>query len=521
MNGELSPGAIAAATPEAAAAGAEILADGGNAVDAAVAVSLALGVSEPAGSGIGGQSTLLLHGPGVDPVAINGSSFAPAAVPPDASLGDLSEHRATTIPTNLRALDFAHRRFGSGKLSWSRLVEPAIRLAEEGHPLGEFRRRALLRHAQAIRANGVATRILLGADGRVPQAGAIMRQPLLAKTLRRIAERGADDFYRGEIAREIAAEMGRAKGWLSAGDLANLGEPPVLPALGGTYRDWDVFTLPPPAAGWVVLLALNILEQAPEGELAVEGPARLVWLANALGAAHQRRVMRPPPDLVHYEKAVAGRTSKDRARTIARSLPRYSGETTHFSLADGAGLVVAVTQSLNSYYGARTAHSSLGFLYNDYMREFVSGDEDHPFALRPGAMPYSSMSATVLGRDGRPELALGSPGDDRIISAVVQVASHWVDIGQGIEAAVGAHRVHALRGGELLVEHPPEDASTLLALERHGHVVYHPVTSLEVGELNPYFGGVHAVALDDGAWQPAADPRRDGVGLLAPSVSGA
>ena len=509
-----APGAVAAATPEAAAAGVEILEAGGNAIDAAVAVSLVLGVTEPAGSGIGGQSTLLLHGPDQEPIVINGTSFAPAGIPADASLADLSEHRATTIPTNLRALDFAHRRFGGGTLPWARLVEPAITVAEEGYPLGEFRRRAMQRHVGAIRANATATRLLLGPDGRVPAVGALVRQPLTAATLRRIADAGAEDFYRGGIARAITADMEQAGGWLTAEDLASLPDPQVLPALAGTYRGWDVFTLPPPAAGWVVLLALNILEQAPVGELALDGPSRLVRLSDSLAAAHQRRVMRPPPDLVRYEKAVAARTSKERARAIARVLPRYSGETTHFSLVDGAGLAVSVTQSLNSYYGARAAHPILGFLYNDYMREFVSGDADHPFALRPGAMPYSSMSATIVGRHGRPELALGSPGNDRIISAVVQVASHWVDVAHGLEAAVAAHRIHTLSGGELLVELPPGDPETVLALERHGHLVSHPVSSLEVGSLNAYFGGVNAVALEHGAWTAVADPRRDGVGRV-------
>jgi gamma-glutamyltranspeptidase/glutathione hydrolase len=186
------------------------------------------------------------------------------------------------------------------------------------------------------------------------------------------------------------------------------------------------------------------------------------------------------------------------------------GETTHFSILDREGTALGMTQSLNSYFGAKAASPKLGFLYNDYMREFVIGVESHPFALRPKAPPYSSMAATVFARGGRPELVLGSPGDDRIISAVVQVASHWADVGAGVESAVAAPRVHVLRDVEVMLEQKPPTAASLLALERRGYVLYQPLSSLYAGDLNPYFGGVHAAAWEEGELRGAADPRRDG-----------
>jgi gamma-glutamyltranspeptidase/glutathione hydrolase len=159
---ERNIGVVAAATPEAAAAGAGILNRGGNAVDAAVAVSLVLGVTEPAGSGIGGQATFIVQRPGSGPFVINGTSYAPRGVPADAHATDLVGHRATTVPSCLRVLDFAWRRHGSGQLSWADLVEPAIRLAHDGYALGAFRHRTLVRHGAAIRRNGAATQIFLG-----------------------------------------------------------------------------------------------------------------------------------------------------------------------------------------------------------------------------------------------------------------------------------------------------------------------------------------------------------------------
>jgi len=509
--GKKSAGCVSAGTPEAAKAGVEVLNQGGNAVDAAVAVSLVLGVTEPSGSGIGGQSTFIVHPEGGEPFVLNGTSFSPQHTPSDAALADLNEHRATTIPSNLKALDYAFKKYGSGRLSWESLVEPAITYALEGYRLGPFRRRMLLRHEQCIRRNPLAAKLLLAPDQTVPPESARVINRLLGKTLKRIAKRGAEDFYGGEIAREIAAEMSAHGGWVTEKDLARLPEPDVAAPIRGTYRGFDVLTVPPPGAGWVVLLALNILEQAAEAVLSLEESGRAVWMAEALRIALRHRSFRPIPNPLEYEEAVARKINKEKARRIAHAMVRAgSGETTHFSIVDREGTVVGVTQSLNSCFGAKTPHEKLGFLYNDYMREFIAGVERHPYALRSFSMPYSFMSATVLALGESPQLVLGSPGDDRIVSAVVQVLSHWVDVDSGIKTAVRAPRLHTLRHHELLLEKRPRDEEFLLALEEAGYNVHLPVSSLFSGNLNPYFGGVHALAREPGGWRGAADPRRDG-----------
>jgi gamma-glutamyltranspeptidase/glutathione hydrolase len=500
-------GVAVAASPEAAEAGAAILRAGGNAVDAAVAVSFALAVTEPAMSGLGGQTQILLHAPGEPPVVINGTSYAPRATPLDAGPTDIVTYRATTVPTTVRVLEYAWRHHGSGRIEWAQLLEPAIRYADEGFVVGPFRHRVWVNAEEALRANPAAGSLFLTGGGVAPAEGSVFRQPQLARTLRRLAQHGAEDFYGGEIARAIASDMAANGGWLSLQDLEQLPQPAELPPLRGSYRGWDVYTLPPPGGGWVVLQILNLLEQSPPEALAPGSPARIPLLGQALRIGHRTRRDAPVRDLVDYDADVAEKIDKARAREL---LEVGAGETTHFSVADGDGMAVAVTASINFAFGAKAADSTLGFLYNDYMREFVLGDPGHPFALRPNAMPYSSMSPTILAREGEPVLALGSPGSARIISAVVQVAQLWVDYGLDVEAAVAAPRLHVIPDSALFVEWRDAPDSVLMLTVQRGFVLSEPRASWDSQGRNAYFGGVHAVARRGGTWRGAADPRRDG-----------
>lgn len=506
-------GVAAAATPEAAEAGREILAAGGNAVDAAVAMAFALAVTEPAMSGLGGGMQVLLMRPGDAPVALNGTTFAPAATPPEAKPEDVKGHRLATVPTSVRTLDHAWRRFGSGRFEWARLLAPAIRFAEEGYVIGQFRHKVTLRHAADLRAHPSAGRLLLLEDGSVPAEGTCWKQPLLARTLRRLAANGADDFYRGDIAREIAADMAAHGGWITFADLAGLPPPREQAPLHGTYRGTDVFSLPPPCGGWVMLQILNLLELRPAEVLAPDSPGRDAAVLRALMTAHTQRQRHPVGDMVAHEAETGERISK---ATAARLAGKESGETTHFSVVDGAGTAVAVTTSINSYFGAWAGAGDLGFLYNDYMREFETGQPGHPFALRPGAMPYSSMCATIAARGGRPILAVGSPGSARIISAVAQVTQRWLD-GEPIAAAVRAPRLHVVPPARVFLEDDAAIARTAALRGAAGWELRATATDLVQAGRNAYFGGVHAVAFEDGRWTGAADPRRDGaVGITAP-----
>lgn len=490
-------GAVSSASPEATAAGVEILEAGGNAVDAAVAVSLALAVTEPAGSGIAGQTTMIIKRPGEKAFVVQGTTWSPRQIPDNASREQLVEGRtASSVPSTLRVLDKAQREFGSGKITWANAVQPAIEYAEKGFVVGPFRYRSFHNYLDALRQDPTAAAIFIRKDGSAYQAGDRFQQPILARTLRRIADDGAMDFYNGEIAELIAADMQANDGWITAADLREFPEPQVVDAIRRNYRGHTVETLPPPFGGWVVLRILSELEQFEQSALDHDDSTRRLALIDALQAGHAARRATPVTDYKNY--------ADDVERLIE------SGETTHFSVVDGDGMAVAVTQSIDSYFGAKVAHPTLGFLYNNYMQGFQVDDPDAPYFLTELEMPLSSMSATIVSRDDNPELILGSPGSARIISAVAQVTSHWIDIGSGVDDAVATWRVHVIPDDKAYVEGPVVPAELLAGLATRGMQLSRPAYGVSDSHLDPYFGGVHALAFEVGTWTGAADPRRDG-----------
>ncbi|MDY7037740.1 MAG: gamma-glutamyltransferase, partial [Thermodesulfobacteriota bacterium] len=300
----IEKGVIAASTPEAVEAGIEILRVGGNAIDAAVAVSFALAVTEPACSGLGGQGFFMIHPDKGSPFTVNGSSVAPLKIPEKITAKDLAFHRATTVPSMVRLLEYVWKEWGSGLITWQRLIEPAIRFAEDGYLLGSFRRLTLMLFVDRLRKNPVTKDLFLNSGWQVPPLRSIIRQPVLARTLRRIADRGADDFYEGEIAREIASDMAQHDGWITFEDLRTLPKPTTAKALKGTYRAWDVFTLPPPSGGWSVLQALNMLEKIPPLDFQENRGKQWVWFAEALRICQKKRRKKPLPIFKDKEEII-------------------------------------------------------------------------------------------------------------------------------------------------------------------------------------------------------------------------
>jgi gamma-glutamyltranspeptidase/glutathione hydrolase len=510
-------GAVSSATPEATAAGVAILEAGGNAIDAAVAVSLTLGVTEPAGSGIAGQTVMLVKRPGEPAFVIQGTTWSPRSIPDDATKEQLRYgHTASTVPSTLRVLDFAHRKFGSGRLGWEKLLWPAIVAAQQGFVVGPFRESAFRNYADSLRGNATAAGIFVKADGSNYQAGDVLKQPLLAATLGRLAAVGAMDFYQGGLAKAIASDMALNDGWITLLDLQAFPEPQVVPAVKSSYRDYDIETLPPPFGGWVVLQILNILEQSEPEVLDEDDDERRLALLDALRIGHGTRRGDPVTDYADYGSEIGRRISKAHARQLLDAYQtEHGGETTHFSVVDAEGTAAAVTQSINSYFGAKVAHPTLGFLYNNYMQGFQVDDPDAPYYLAEKEMPLSSMSATIVSQDDEPQLVLGSPGSARIISAVAQVTSHWVDIGEGVAASVAAFRVHAVPDSRAYVEGPELQPELLAGMAERGLTLVRPTYGMADSQLDPYFGGVHALALENGSWTGAADPRRDGVVTVA------
>lgn len=514
-------GAVSAASPEAARVGGWVLEQGGNAADAAVAVSFVLGVTEPAMSGLGGGTQVLLALPGQAPVALDGATVAPALTPVDATREDMRHHRRSTVPSTVRVLDALLRRYGSGRLSWADLLAPAIRLAEEGFPVGEFRHRVYRGNQARLTESPWSVEGFLLADGAIPATGDLLRQPRLATTLRRLAEAGAADFYGGEIAAAIDADMRHAGGWIRGADLEAFPAPEAKAPLHLRFRGYDVYSLPPPCGGWTVLLALQLLQQFPEGELAPGTTQRDRHVLTALRLAHGERARAPVTNLADYDEEIArhldpahARALLDAAEAPAGTDAGEGGETTHFSVVDGDGMAVAVTASINAYFGAAAASPELGFLYNTYMDDFVFGDPEHPFAIRPGMPNFSSMAPTIVQKDGETVLVIGSPGSARIISTVAQLVQRWIDGPRDIEAVVAAQRVHALPD-RIYLETDAPDPDLVEHFRARGARLAFPAYDLERGGLNAYFGGVHAIAREGGRWRAAADPRRDGLALEA------
>ncbi len=507
-------GVVSSATPEATKAGEKILNMGGNAIDAAVAVAFALGVTEPAMTGLGAGIQILVSIPGQEPFMINGTTLSPAATPDNATRDDILFHRRSTIPSFVKTLDFAFRKFGSNKITWDDALAPAINYAQSGFKLGDFRAKVYQLNEQKLLTSLYNMDIFL-IDGKIPQKGELIKQPVLASTLQRLAEVGASDFYDGQIAETIAHDMKENNGWISLQDLNNFPEPRISPALRTNYHDYTVFTSTPPCGGWVVLLALNLLEQMP---MHTEEIDRNKDLIIALTLAHGERQSNPVTEMVNFKEEVAEKLNKQKAIDLLSSSPLVnsktdltgSGETTHFSIVDSDGMLVSITTSINAFFGSRVASRELGFIYNSYMEDFVFEDSTHSFAVGPNKMAYSSMSPTIV-RDENDNnvMAIGSPGSARIISSVAQTIQYWIDIDNDINDAVNYPRVHVVGKKAYLESEPSQPTLDWLAVL--DYELPKIKSDLTTNNLNPYFGGIHAVAFEDGQWVGAADPRRDGV----------
>jgi gamma-glutamyltranspeptidase/glutathione hydrolase len=264
-----------------------------------------------------------------------------------------------------------------------------------------------------------------------------------------------------------------------------------------------------------VLLALNLLEQMPVSSAGFERNKDLII---ALTLAHGERQINPVTEMVNYEEEVAEKLGKEKAIDLLNSSPLVnsktdltgSGETTHFSIVDSDGMLVSITTSINAFFGSRVASRELGFIYNSYMEDFVFEDSTHSFAVGPNKMAYSSMSPSIVKDENKHNvMAIGSPGSARIISSVAQTIQYWIDIDRDINSAVKYPRVHVAGKNAYLESEPSQPMIEWLS--GLNYILPKVKTDLSTNNLNPYFGGIHAVAFENGRWIGAADPRRDGV----------
>jgi gamma-glutamyltranspeptidase/glutathione hydrolase len=513
-------GAAATAFPLATDVALETLQAGGNAVDAAVASAWALCVCEPSGSGLGGQTTLLLYQANGTARIIDGHSYAPKNVSLDAvtQSEQRNGYRSCTIPSTPATLDYASRKYGV--LSRSQLLSSAIRIAEDGYALTRLQHRQTRWVAPLLRMSAPTSELFLR-DGDPLPAGEIFRQPVLARTLRRLADEGIEDFYRGNVARQIAEDMQKHNGLIRAEDLADCALPVEREALRADYRGYEVMSGPPPGGGLQVLLALRVLEElAPHGfaDDADEWREAMVLAIYSAFLERETSLLLTPEDMTasHIDWAL----DRDRIRRLAAGLQRQRaavddarsgveepGDTTHLTVADRHGDVVALTQSVQSLFGAKVANASSGFLYNNYLR--TCPRYAHPYQLGSSCQPRSNCAPTLVLKNGAagriPFLALGAAGSRRIVSGIVQVISGVIDRGLGISEAVAAPRVHALLNRHVWIEEPAASEQLLKKLQDRS---LKPRTKRA---LSYDLGSVQALQwLPDGTVSAAADPRRDG-----------
>ena len=530
-------GVVASGRAEASEIGKEILAAGGNAVDAAVAVAFALGVCEPNACGIGGGGFFLIRSAKTgENVFLNFREKAPAAARPDMyernpswdpskgweganydkDLRNVYSAAAAAVPGDVAGLLYALEHYGT--LDRRTVMAPAIALAREGFVVTPLLAADIALHAEQLKTYGDGWKIYLP-DGRAPKAGDVLKNPDLADTLEAVAEGGRDVFYKGRIAEKILRQSEKDNGWLTAEDLQGFRVTPLQPVR-GTYRGYEILSSPPPSSGGThVVQILNVLENFDVGALAVNSPEYVHLFSEVFKMCYADR-MRYMGDPDYVQVPLQGLLSKDYAKELAARVdlqhsrapqcgrPNHyeSTSTTHFSIADSEGNLVAATRTINHFFGSCAVPEGTGFLLNDEMEDF-SIDPASPNAPAGGKVPLSCMSPTFLLKGGKPVAVLGSPGGIRIISSVVQVISKIVDHGMDLESAVNSPRFGDDIADCIICEDrvPPQ---TIEALQAMGHKVrLYPGWDRIMGAVNS------AAFLPDGTLAGAADPRRDGLAV--------
>ena len=527
-----APAAVAAADRYGADAAAEILRAGGNAIDAAVATAFTLAVSYPEAGNLGGGgfATIQFRGQSLfldyrerAPAAATATMYLDARGEPVADASTIGS-RAVAVPGTVMGLWQLHRRFGV--LPWRRDLAPAIRVARQG----------FVPSAQLVRRRDdfvvhLAGRSNFSAYFGGLHAGERHRQPELAATLERIAHGGAEEFYHGRTARLLVAQMTRDQGLVSAADLAAytaVWRQPIV----ASWAGYSVVTAPPPSSGGIGLVQLLKMKAtvAPLFDgVALNSPQYIHLLAEIekLVFADRAEYLGDPdfyPAPVErliedsYLAARVRRISTDRPTPVEELAPGLGGHhaTTHFSVVDREGNAVSNTFTLNDDFGSGVVVAGAGFLLNNEMDDFsakpgapnlfgvVGGDVN---AIAPGKRPLSSMAPTILLRDGKVALVIGTPGGSRIFTSVFQVLCNWHDFGLPLEAAVAALRIHhQLLPRDTIFEEPYRqlDATTIRALQERGYRF----------EDQGFNGDIEAIEVGSGRVVAVPDPRGIGVGRV-------
>ena len=522
-------GVVSAGRAEASQIGRDILAQGGNAIDAAVAVAFAMGVCEPNANGIGGGGFMMIRdGKTGKCVFLDFRENAPAAATPamytpkepgsnyDVNLANVYGGKAVAVPGEVAGLLYALEHYGT--MTPKQVISPAADLAREGFVVTPLLNADMEEHAPQLKQYGDGWKIYLQ-DGEAYPVGSTLRNPDLANTLDKIAEGGKDAFYKGEIADKIIAQVQKDGGVLTHADLEGF-TVRVLEPVRGTYRGYELISSPPPSSsGPHVLQILHVLENFNTSALEVNSVEYLDLFSEVFKLCYaDRAAYMGDPNFVQvplngllskeYAKELAARVDLSRAQPPAPGDPwkHESMSTTHFSIADKDGNLVAVTRTINHFFGSCVVPEGMGFLLNDEMEDFTL-DPNSKNAVAGGKVPLSCMSPTFILKDGKPFAVLGSPGGIRIISSVVQVISKMIDHGMTLEEAVGSPRIGDDQT-DLMIYESRIAPEVIEKLKEMGH----PVKAYD--DWNRIMGSVNGcVVLPDGTIEGAADPRRDGLAM--------
>ena len=457
----------------ASEAGIRILQDGGNAIDAAIATGLALAVVHPAAGNIGGGGFMIVHTKDGKVTAFDFREKAPLAaherIYVDSAgnyIEDISHegYLAIGVPGTIAGFDLAFKRFGT--MAWDDLVEPAIDLADDGFALSWSMAEDFKYLKEDFKKYPSSAKVFFKEDTMSYEPGDIWEQPDLYRTLRRIQKYGRDGFYKGETARLIAADMKKNGGLITEADLAAY-EPKERAPIHGNYRGYDVYSMSPPSSGGTALVEmLNILEGFDLASYGHNSAMYLHLLSESMRRAFADRARYlgdpdfnpgiPIEKLTSKEHAAALRQSinlekKSASDPVSFNDAYESTETTHYSVVDAEGNAVVVTYTLEYGYGSRIVAEGLGFLYNNEMGDFNAepGRTDttgsigtQPNLVAPGKRMLSSMTPTIVARDGKPFFLVGSPGGKTIINTVLQCILNVIDFKMNVSGAVTASRLH-------------------------------------------------------------------------------
>ena len=524
-------GMVAAAHPLAAQTGVDILQKGGNAIDAAVATAFALNAVEPNASGIGGGGFMLIRFAETgEVIVLDYREVAPAAATKDmfaseeasAQRWSVEGGKAVGVPGTLMGLKEALDNYGT--MTLEEVMTPAIEYMENGFEITETFSQMIEDNYEKLANWNDPFEIAYLKDGLPLETGDVLIQEDLAKTYREILGIGIEHLYGGELGQKIVDAVQAQGGILELQDLIEY-QPRLLEPITGDYRGYDIFSMPPPSSGGTHLIQiLNIMENFDIASMNYHGPTHISVMAEAMKMAFADRAQYMGDPAFATDMPLEGLTSKEYAKFLADQIeikePKMevpAGDpagyehhsTSHISVIDAEGNAVALTQTINYFFGSGVIVPGVGIIMNNEMDDFAKSP-DSPNAPEPGKIPLSSMSPTIIEKDGDTFMVLGTPGGTRIFTAMTQIISNVIDFGMSMDEAIEAPRMHCFSsGGEARPIYVESliPAITIEALRALGNEV-------EVrGAHDLYFGGAQGIMLKKGVLFGGGDSRRDGVAI--------